>query len=296
MTVTGISRLGFGGTMDERGTNSPVTLLQTVGRVGLGGEGVLRTFGKGNEANAVIREAFARGITYWDSAHAYAGSEAYYGSFWQEHKSDRRRIFQTSKSARRNRKGAQKELQETLSRMRISYLDLWQIHDLRTQEDLRTIEEPGGALEAFVDAKEKGYIMSLGVTGHHDPEILLYAVEHWPVDTVLLPVNPVEKIVGGFLDTVIPAARKHGIAVIGMKVLGASHYLDSKEGVSADRLIRFALGEDIDVAIVGCSSPEEVRVLAESGRAESLSVAEREQVLERFRPQADRLAFYRGNI
>lgn len=281
--------------MDENGRRTLVTLLRTVGRVGLGGEGVLRTFGKGGEADAVIREAFARGITYWDSAHAYAGSEAYYGSFWREHGSDREQIFQTSKSARRDERGAQKELQETLSRMRISRLDLWQIHDLRTREDLRTIEGPGGALDAFVDAKEKGHVLSLGVTGHHDPEILLYAVEHWPVDTVLLPVNPVEKILGGFLDTVIPAARKRGIAIIGMKVLGASRYLNPEEGATADRLIRFALGEDIDVAIVGCSSPEEVRVLAESGKAESLSGMEREKLLDLYRPRAGRLAFYRGD-
>ena len=62
----------------------------------------------------------------------------------------------------------------------------------------------------------------IGVTGHYDPDILTYAVEHWPVDTVLMPVNPVEGVIGGFMDRTLPAAQKKGLGIIGMKVLGAS--------------------------------------------------------------------------
>jgi aryl-alcohol dehydrogenase-like predicted oxidoreductase len=282
----GVSMVGTGG--------QPGRIRRPVIRVGLGGEGVLRTTGRDVAASAVIQEAYHQGITYWDSAHAYAGSEGYYGAFWKEHPTDRTRIFQTSKSARRDRDGAWAELQESLSRMHTTILDLWQIHDLRTRADIRILEAPGGALEAFVKAREKGIAAAIGVTGHYDPDILLHAIETWPVDAVLLPVNPVEKVIGGFLDTVIPAARKRGLAVIGMKVLGARHLLHLTRGASPDQLIRFALGEDIDVAIVGCSAPEEVRILAESGRASPLSTTERDRLVEMYRPTAKELAFYRG--
>jgi aryl-alcohol dehydrogenase-like predicted oxidoreductase len=269
---------------------------KTITRVGLGGEGVLRTHGKGEEASAVICEAYEQGITYWDSAHAYAGSEGYYGSFWNEHPQDRSWIFQTSKSARRDREGAMMELQASLSRMHIPSLDLWQIHDLRTQEDIKAIEAKGGALEAFVEAREKGITAAIGVTGHHNPDILLHAIDTWPVDAVLIPVNPVEKVIGGFLDEVIPAARKRGLTVIGMKVLGAAHFLKPNRGVTPDQLIRFALSEDIDVAIVGCSTPDEVRILAEAGRSPPLSALERDRLREVYRPVAEQLAFYRGTL
>ena len=43
-----------------------------VSAVGLGGEGVLRTFDKLAEAQAVIREAIDQGITYFDSARVYS--------------------------------------------------------------------------------------------------------------------------------------------------------------------------------------------------------------------------------
>ena len=64
-----------------------------VTQVGLGGEGVLRTYGPGHEAQSVIEEAAAQGIAYFDCAKAYAGSEGYYGSFWRKHSELRSRIF-----------------------------------------------------------------------------------------------------------------------------------------------------------------------------------------------------------
>jgi aryl-alcohol dehydrogenase-like predicted oxidoreductase len=220
-----------------------------VSRVGLGGEGVLRTFGKSTAAKAVIDEAVHQGITYFDSARAYAG------------------------------------------------LDLWQIHDVRTRDDIEAIEREGGALEVFVQAKEEGYVRHIGVTGHYDPEILTHAVEHWPVDTVLMPVNPVEGVIGGFLDKTLPAARKMGLGIIGMKALGASNYIYRELGITPERLIRFALSKPISVAIVGCSTPEEVQTLADvGGTAAKMTREEQDKLVALFKPFARQLAYYRGDL
>lgn len=268
---------------------------QKVTRIGLGGEGVLRTYGKSGQAREVIQEAITRGITYFDSAQAYAGSERYYGSIWTESPEMRSRIFQASKSASRHKEDALADLQNTLRNMGTSYLDLWQIHDVRTEEDLRIISGPGGALEAFLEAKSSGKVRFVGVTGHHDPEILTRAVEDWPVDSVMIPVNPVEGVLGGFLTSTLPAANKKGIAIIGMKILGASHYLQPRLGITAEVLIRFALSQAISVAIVGCSNASEVKTLADAGRSfNPLSVKEETELIERLEPHARRLAFYRG--
>jgi aryl-alcohol dehydrogenase-like predicted oxidoreductase len=80
-----------------------------------------------------------------------------------------------------------------------------------------------------------------------------------------------------------------------MKVLGASYYLSEETGISPELLIRFALSQSISVAIVGCSSPEEVNTLAETGRQfRPLSAEEQKRLVDLFRPQAGRLAYYRG--
>lgn len=268
-----------------------------VTRVGLGGEGILRTCGQMAQARGVIGEAIAQGITYFDSARVYSDSEVYYGSVWCESSEVRSRIFQTSKSASRDRDGAREDLEETLQRLRTGYLDLWQIHDVRTEEDLKAISGPGGALEAFIEAKLSGRARFIGVTGHHDPAILTRAVRDWPVDAVMMPVNPIEGLLGGFLTSTLPAAKEKGIAIIGMKVLGAFHYILPEQNVTPELLIRYALSQEITVAIVGCSTADQVRTLANIGRdIQPLSEEERSHLTQVFKPQTRRLAFYRGVI
>lgn len=263
--------------------------------VGLGGEGVLRTNGREEAAQDVIATAASEGIGYFDSARAYAGSQAYFGQFWRKNGKLRQAVLQTSKSASRDKNGALADLEDSLKTMGTAYLDLWQIHDVRTRADLQAIESPGGALEAFLEAKEKGKVRFIGVTGHQDPAILTEAVRRWPVDAVLMPVNPVEGVMGGFLDGTLAAAQEKGLAVIAMKVLGASHYLAPEGGVTAELLLKYALSFAISVAIVGCSTPGEVMTLAQAGRTFSpLSAQERKELEGIFRPMATKLAYYRG--
>jgi aryl-alcohol dehydrogenase-like predicted oxidoreductase len=266
-----------------------------VTRVGLGGEGVLRTHGRDDEARAVIETALEQGVAYFDTAVAYAGSQGYLGRIWKDRPNDRARVFHTSKSAGRSKKHALADLENTLRTLNTDYLDLWQVHDVRGMDELETIAGPNGALEAFVQARQAGKVRYIGVTGHHDPDVLTRAIDEWPVDAVLMPINPAESVIGGFLDQTLPRARKKGLAVIGMKSLGAGHYVRPSVGVTAESLLQFALAQDIDVLIVGCSTPDEVKLLAQCG-AEPTAMTEQEQerLIEIFQPQAIRLAYYRG--
>jgi aryl-alcohol dehydrogenase-like predicted oxidoreductase len=279
---------------NEFGTITKVT------RVGLGGEGVLRTHSRPDEAQDVITEAIAQKITYFDCARVYADSELYYGSVWGRRPEARSRIFQASKSASRDRAGALKDLEESLERLQTDYLDLWQIHDVRTIQDLEDISGPGGALEAFLEAKNSGKVRAIGVTGHHDPEILARAIRKWPVDSVMMPVNPVEGVLAkirpeAFLLSPLSTAVDKGVAVIAMKTLGASHYIHPNGGISAELLIRYALSFPIAVAIVGCSTPDHVRSLANAGRFPSpISEEEKASLEKAFEPHVSRLAYYRG--
>lgn len=279
------------------GDNRLKKLFSIEQRIGLGGEGVLRTEGRENEALAVLNAAYDSGIRYFDSAPAYAGSERYQGLFWKQHPERRAKTFQAGKSAQRYASRAEGDLGRTLSRMGQDYLGLWQIHDLRNEDDIRQLEGNGGALHTFYNARETGTIHGIGVTGHHDPAILLHAVTNWDVDAVLLPVNPVESAIGGFIDRVITAARERGIGVIGMKVLGAGQYLYPDHGFTPENLIRFALSQDVDLVIVGCSTPDEVRSLSRQGREHTpMDEKEQNRMTEMIRPLAKRLAYYRGVI
>jgi len=263
-------------------------------RVGLGGEGVLRTTNREREAETVLTEALDRGIRYFDSARAYASSEVYHGRFWSGRPARRDGIFLASKSASRSYPGAIADLTQTLERMQTGYLDLWQIHDLRTRPEIRECEGPNGALRAFLEAKEAGLVRRIGVTGHHDPAVLAEAVERWPVDTVLLPVNPVEAVLGGFVDRVLPVALDAGVAPLAMKVLGRGHYVAPDGGITAGVLVRFALTYPVVLAVVGCETPDQVAGLVRAAAAGPLEDEDARALVEAFRPAARRLAFYRG--
>lgn len=268
---------------------------RTVTRVGLGGEGVLRTHDRQEEARQVIQWAVEAGITYFDTAPAYAGSQAYLGAVWKNYPERRRAIFHTSKSAQRSYSGAMRDLEHTLATLHTDYLDLWQIHDVRDMDEVAAIGGADGALQAFLEARESGVVRHIGVTGHHDPEVLTRCVQLWPLDSVLLPVNPVEAVLGGFLTETLPAAKSKSMAVVAMKVLGGGHYLASEQGLTPEWLLRFALAQAVDVVIVGCSTPEEVDLLVQTASAAtSMEQAEQARLVDIFQAYANQLAFYRG--
>ena len=226
-------------------TGVDVTLL------GLGGEGVLRSFGYDDEAYALINRALDLGINYFESARAYSGSETYYGKALRER---RKEIFLTSKSHARDRKGALEHLQETLKNMKTDHLDLWQVHDVRTDDDVKEIFGPIGAIGAFAEAKQKGLTRFIGVTGHHDPEILKKCISLFDFDTVLLPVNPAEPHYKSFLDEVVPFAEQKGIGIIGMKVYFRGVAAEIPWFQSMEPFLHFALSQPVSTVVIGCDS------------------------------------------
>jgi hypothetical protein len=80
-----------------------------------------------------------------------------------------------------------------------------------------------------------------------------------------------------------------------VKVLGGSHHIPFKGRITPEVLIRFALNQRICVAIVSCSTPTEVDVLARMGEEHMEMPPEEEKALvEAFRPYVGNLAYYRG--
>lgn len=224
----------------------------------LGGEGVLRTKGRAREAVPVILEALRLGVRYCDTAPAYAQSQDYYGlAFREAGRGARERVFLASKTHERRADRALRLLDDSLHRLGTGYLDLWQMHDLREPEDLRAIFGRGGAIEAAERAKADRRVRFVGLTGHHDPAILVEAMRRYRFDNVLCAVNPADPARLPFITTVVAEARRQGIGVVGMKALAAGR-LPAERAASAPELLRYAASLT-DTVIVGCSSVAEVR-------------------------------------
>jgi aryl-alcohol dehydrogenase-like predicted oxidoreductase len=266
-------------------TGIEVTIL------GLGGEGVLRTFGHEQEAYQLIHRALDLGINYFESARAYSGSESYYGLALKERRRD---IFLTSKSHARDKQGALAHLHETLTNMKTDHLDLWQVHDVRTDEDVDEIFGPRGALEAFREARDKGLVRFIGVTGHHDPLITKRCIDMFDFDTVLIPVNPAEPFYKSYIDTVLPAASQKGMGIIAMKIYFRGFATRIPGFTGMEPFFRFALSQPVTTAVIGC---DDIHQLEENVSFASsfapVPQKEQEELLEFVAPYARQLMYYK---
>ena len=259
--------------------------------MGLGGEGVLRTFGHDKEAYALINRALDLGISYFESARAYSGSESYYGSALTERRND---IFLTSKSHARDKEGALTHLHETLTNMKTDHLDLWQVHDVRTLEDIETIFGPGGAIEAFVEAKEKGMTRYIGVTGHQDPAIIRQCINMFDFDTVLLPVNPAEPFYKSFIDEILPVANEKEMGIIAMKVYfrGFAERIPGYTGM--EPFYRFALSHPVTTVVIGCDNLQQLEENVGFARAfKPMGDEEMQDLKDMLAPHARQLMYYK---
>ena len=267
-------------------TNADVTIL------GLGGEGILRSYGHEREAYGLINRAIDLGINYFDSAKAYAGCEAYHGKALGER---RREIFLAGKSHARDRKGALEHLSGTLKAMGTDHLDLWQMHDMRSAADIDAVTAPGGALEAFREAKEKGRVRFVGVTGHENPAILRRCIELFAFDTVLMPVNPGEPQYLSFITDLMPYALQKGMGIIAMKVYFRGMATQVPAVDSVEPFYRFALSHPVTTAIIGCDTIAQLEENAGYARSFSpLTEKEIGSLIDSVAPYARELMYYKS--
>jgi len=266
-------------------TGEEITIL------GLGGEGLLRTYDEEDEAIALVDRAIELGITYFESARAYSGSESYYGMALGER---RAKIFLASKCHERTADGALKSLETTLANMKTHFLDLWMVHDVRTPKDLDLIFGSGGAIKAFENAQKNRLVRFIGISGHRNPLILSRAIDLFPFDTILIPINPAEPHYASFLDDVLSKAQQKGMGILGMKTLsrGVSVKIFGEE--SAENFLHFALSQPISAAVVGCDTIAQLEKNVQSAKAfQPMGERDQELLIAKVKSYARELMYYK---
>ena len=140
------------------------------------------------EADSVLEILLKYGVNHIDTAPMYGNAEKCIGAWMEKHRDD---FFIATKSRSRTYEGAWKNLQRSLDLLRVDYVDLWQMHGLTNPAGWEKAMGPGGALEAFIEARDKGLVRFLGVTGHGGkvPAMHKRSIECFDFDTVLLPYS-----------------------------------------------------------------------------------------------------------
>jgi aryl-alcohol dehydrogenase-like predicted oxidoreductase len=140
------------------------------------------------EADQTMERVLQNGINHIDTAASYGDSELRL-SPWLERQRDR--FFLATKTGDRTYQGARDSIRRSLERLRVSQLDLIQLHNLAEPEEWDTAMGPDGALHAAVEAREEGLVRFIGVTGHGlgIAKMHLRSLERFDFDSVLLPYN-----------------------------------------------------------------------------------------------------------
>lgn len=203
------------------------------------------------DASAITLRAFDLGINYFDTARIYwnGRSEEVYGAVLP---SFRKHIFLTSKSPQRTREGAERDLDKSLRTLNTEYLDLWQIHQVSTLDEVEQIFAPGGAIEAFEAAKKSGKCRFIGFTGHHDPQVHLEMLKRYDrFDSILMPLNPADPSYLSFEKMVLPVAVERGMGIQGMKSTANAKLLQK---LSVKDCLSYVLSLPIHCLALGCTT------------------------------------------
>ncbi|HEY0736375.1 MAG TPA: aldo/keto reductase [Herpetosiphonaceae bacterium] len=141
-----------------------------------------------DEADRTMEVLLDYGVNHIDTANSYGESEKRLGPWTGRY---RDRFFLATKTEERTYAKAKEHLHRSLDLLKTDHIDLWQMHILVQPDQWEIAMGPGGALEAFIEAKEQGLVRFLGITGHYTVVSWMHkrSLERYDFDSVLLPYN-----------------------------------------------------------------------------------------------------------
>lgn len=228
--------------------------------IGLGGSHIGKPVLSDDTSIRMIRSALDAGINFLDNSWDYNSgtSDLRIGRALRD--GYRQKAFLMTKVDGRTKKEAMRQLDVSLQRMRVDSLDLLQHHEVIRYEDADRIFAEGGAMEAFIEARQAGKIRYIGFTGHKDPHIHLHMLDlaerhGFSFDAVQMPLNVMDAHYRSFERVVLPRLVEKGIGVIGMKSLGGGIILESRR-VTASECLRYVMSLPITSLVAGIDSEQ----------------------------------------
>lgn len=169
-------------------------------------------------ADRMIEHVLDYGVNHFDVAPTYGDAELKLGPKLRQHREE---IFVGCKTRARDYEGAKRSLEESLNRLGVDRIDLYQFHGLEREYELDAITGDDGALEAFREARDDGLIDHIGLTSHGDPRLILDSIDRIEdLETVMFPLNPVVAGKSGAkhdYGAVLERANDRDVATLGIK-------------------------------------------------------------------------------
>ena len=266
---------------------------EMISAIGMGGFHLGKSAVTDDEAVRLLHEGVDRGITFIDNCWDYnEGRSELRVGMALEHGGYRDRVFLMSKMDGRTKQEAARQIDTSLLRMRTDRIDLVQHHEILRYDDPDRVFAEGGAMEAFVEAKQAGKLRYIGFTGHKDPRIhlqmLAVAAERgFHFDAVQMPLNVMDAHFRSFAHLVLPYLVEQGIAVLGMKTFGDGVLLKSDAPIAPVEYLHYALNLPTSVVITGIQNQRDLDQAFEAVRTfQPMAEPQVAELLARSRPYA----------
>lgn len=244
------------------------------GILSLGGQATIEIAGREEESEKIIHRAIDLGINYIDTAASY-GRGVSQLNIGRVMKTRRNEVFLATKTHDRSYDGSMRLLEESLKNLQTDKLDMWQLHNITTQNQIDQIFAPDGAIKALEKAKSEGTVRFLGITGHYEPIVLLDAIRRYHFDAILMALNAADIHYLSFKNYLLPEAQKLEMAIIGMKVATRGRMLScwtpppldeqperlrtSKSGtISIKEALTYNMSLPVSTTIIGVDSVEQI--------------------------------------
>jgi predicted aldo/keto reductase-like oxidoreductase len=155
-----------------------------------------------------------------------------------------------------------KELELSLQRMKVDYVDTLLIHDFQLDDDLAAVEAKGGPLEQLYLAKEQKLTRWIGVSSHTNGQMLVKLLRRHKLDTVQMGLNVATNSTRdfGFEENALPVVVEQALGVIAMKVMGQDEIVGKYPKFDYATCLRYVLSLPVSSATVGMPKPEHLRL------------------------------------
>ena len=157
--------------------------------------------------------AIERGVNYFDAAPSYGDTELQLGNSLRPY---RQNVHLSCKTLERDRKGAEKELKQSLKLLHTDYLDVYQLHCISSKYDVEAAFAPGGVMELMRDLKEKGIARNIGFSAHNE-DAAIAMIERYDFDSVLFPFNWFMHMEHGMGERLLKVAKERNMGILAMK-------------------------------------------------------------------------------
>jgi len=284
--LSGIARKMVPGKLEKRSLGRTGEMLSVIG---FGGIVVMNA--TPSEASERVSKAIDAGINYFDVAPSYGDAELKLGPALEPYRKD---VFLACKTTMRTKDEARKELEQSLKNMRTDHFDLYQHHAVTELKDVDTLLGPGGAMEAFLEARQEGKIRFIGFSAHSE-EAAMALMERFDFDTILFPFSYAIWHAGNFGPQVMAKAKEKNMGILALKAMAKGPWpegadrsaypkcwyepLTSPEDITMG--LRFTLSHPVTAAIPPGDESLFRQALALSDKLKPLDQSEVESIKEK---------------